>query len=70
MRRGLKPHLTRRVVVHTKDDRSIRGLLAGDHADSVTVAQAEYLHEAQETPVAGDVLVLKSNVSFVQVLTD
>jgi small nuclear ribonucleoprotein (snRNP)-like protein len=58
----------RRVVVHTKDDRSLRGVLMHTHADSYVLARAEYLDEANPADLSGDVLVLRSNVSFVQIL--
>lgn len=66
MRGALKRRLSHRVVVHTKDDKSIRGVLVADHVDAITIATPEYLHEASGTDLPGDVLVLKQNVSFIQ----
>lgn len=60
--------VTRRVVIHTKDDRSVRGLLIGSHVDCFVLGVPEYLNEAQSVDVPGSVVVLKSNVSTIQVL--
>lgn len=58
----------RRVVLHTKDDSSVRGVLDDSYDDCFVLAAPEYLNEVQPTPVPGVVVVLKSNVSTIQVL--
>lgn len=62
------PLMRRRVVVHTKDDQSIRGVLTATHRDCFVLAQPEYLQQAQPEHLPGEVLVLRSNVSWIQIL--
>lgn len=68
MRRGVRRLVRARVVVHTKDDRSLRGVLAAEHADCLVLAQPEWLGEAMPERMPGEVVVLLSNVSWIQVL--
>lgn len=57
------------MVFHLKeDDRSLRGVLKGNYVDSVNVGNPEYLAEAKADELAGEVGVLKTNISFWQVL--
>jgi len=64
-RRGLKRLEGERVVLQTKDDRSLRGVLARVHADSVAVSNFEYLDEAKAQDLPGEALVLFDNLSWV-----
>jgi hypothetical protein len=57
-----------RVVVQTKDDRSLRGVLAGVYADCLVVSHFEYLHEAEVTGLPGEATVLFDNLSWVHKL--
>jgi small nuclear ribonucleoprotein (snRNP)-like protein len=54
-----------RVVIHTKDDRSIRGVLMHVHNDSLVLSDPRYLDEA-DTPLSGEVVVPRENVSWMQ----
>lgn len=65
---GVRRLERRRVVIHTKDDRSIRGVLTKNYRDCLVLAQAEYLHEAKPTELEGDAVILRDNVSWLQVL--
>jgi hypothetical protein len=59
----------RRIVVHLQeDDRSVRGVLKQNFVDSVSLGNPEYLAEAKADDIQGEVGILKSNVSFWQVL--
>lgn len=60
----------RRIVVHTKDDQSLRGVFVANHSDSIRLAAPEYLERAKETPTnfPGEALILKSNISWIQIL--
>lgn len=68
-RRGTARFEKRRVVIHTRrpDDQSIRGVLTGVHADCLVLSSPEWLDEAVEA-AEGDAMVLRQNVSWVQVL--
>ena len=55
-----------RVVVHTRDDQSLRGVVTKGAHDSLVLAGAEHLEKASAESVAGDVVVGESNISFVQ----
>lgn len=57
----------RESVVHTKDDRSIRGVVS-ETGDALIVMAPQYLGEAA-MPLEGDAVVPKVNVSWVQRLT-
>lgn len=68
-RRALSRAIGQRVVVHTTDDRTLDGVLAGAYLDCLALAHAQLLQpgEAPDIPFAGDVLVPMTNVSLVQV---
>lgn len=56
-----------RVVLHTKDDRSIRGVLSEVHRDCMVITEPEYLAEAAQ-PLKGRAVIERSNVSWFQVI--
>lgn len=58
----------RRVVVHTSGDRSIRGVLTGVYTDCIVVSDPEYLGEARPAELEGRVVVLRTQVDWMQVL--
>jgi small nuclear ribonucleoprotein (snRNP)-like protein len=60
----------RRVLVHTKDDRSIRGVLCADYEDCVVLDAPEYLGEAQVEKLSGPAVIPSQNLSWIQVLSD
>lgn len=64
-RRGLKRLEGERVVLQTKDNRSLRGVLVAAHKDSAQIASVEYLDEAKSTDLPGEALVLFENLSWV-----
>lgn len=64
-RKGLKALEGERVVLQTRDDRSLRGVLAKTYRDSVVIANFEYLDEAKATDMPGEALVLLDNLSWV-----
>lgn len=68
MRSGVRRLVRSRVVVHTRDNRSLRGVLAASYRDCLRLVHAEYLEEAKPAELDGDVVVLRENISFVQVL--
>jgi len=55
------------VVVHTKDDRSIKGVLMRAHNDCLVLTQYRYLSEtASDELLPGEAVVLRANVSWIQ----
>ena len=68
-RRGLQANLRRTVIAHTRDGKSIRGILAQEYRDSVVLAQPEYLNETNPIDLGGEVLILLANVSIVQIVS-
>lgn len=71
MRISRRPYLkeleAESVVVHTRDDRSIRGALIAVHSDALVLRQAAYLSEdGAAASIDGEVAVPRENVSFFQ----
>ncbi len=56
----------RRIIVHTKDDRSIEGLLLEELPDGIVLKAAKLLEEKSTVPLAGDTWIPRHQVSFVQ----
>lgn len=54
------------VIVHTTDDKSIRGVLVAQHSDRLTLREALYLHSSGDQPVGGLVHVPRRSVSWIQ----
>lgn len=61
----LSQRMHRRVIVHTADERSIEGLLAGEWPDGLVLRAATYLETGAE--LAGEVWVPRRQVLFAQV---
>lgn len=68
--RGLQRLVKERVVVHTNrpDDQSIRGVCEHVARDCVVLTAPEWLESAQPEPAPGRAVVLKRNVSSIQIL--
>lgn len=64
-RRTLNKLKGHRVVVQTRDDRSLRGILTEVGVDCLVVSQLEYLEEGKATELPGRAWVLDANVSWV-----
>ena len=61
--------IRRRVVLHTKDGHSLRGVLWANYPDAVELRAAQYLRDDGVTlPTEGSVLVPTGNVSWIQEL--
>ncbi len=59
--------IRRRVTLHTRDGRSLEGVLVGVYRDAYALAHAEYLLEdGRREQLPGEVLVPADNLSFVQ----
>jgi len=54
------------VVVHTRDGRSIKGVLVATYRDGLALRHAVAFLEGGDSPLTGDVLIPRENVSFVQ----
>jgi hypothetical protein len=60
---------TREVIVHTKDGKSIRGVLTERSRDYVTLGKAQLVTgQSASAEMGGQVLVFRSEISFIQVL--
>jgi small nuclear ribonucleoprotein (snRNP)-like protein len=70
-RRSYIRKLTRqRVIVHTRDDQSIRGVLKEVHPDCIVITAAQYLDKATTEDVSGTPVIPRENVAWLQVLSD
>ena len=58
----------RKVIVHTKTDKSFRGFLVRKLGKVIWLKKAELLTEKEAVPLDGDVLIEEANVDFVQVI--
>lgn len=56
----------RTVVVHTRDNRSLRGVLVGSYLRTLVLRHSVFLQDETETELSGDVVIDRSNVSFIQ----
>lgn len=55
------------VIIHTRDDQSLKGCMIGDHADRVSLHAASYLTPGGgETGLQGTVHVPRANIAFLQ----
>ena len=64
-RRRLPKLVKESVVLHTRDGRSLSGVLSGAYPDVVALAHASYfLEDGRREPLSGDLLVPRENVSF------
>lgn len=68
MSRGLKRLKGERVVLQTKDDRSLRGVLLDVFRDCVAIGHFEYLEEANPVDLPGEATVLFENLSWIHKL--
>jgi hypothetical protein len=66
--RGLKRLKGERVVLQTKDDRSLKGVLLAAYRDCVVVGHFEYLEEANPVDLPGEATVLRENLSWIHQL--
>jgi small nuclear ribonucleoprotein (snRNP)-like protein len=66
--RGLKRLKGERVVLQTKDDRSLKGVLLAAYPDCVVVGHFEYLEEANPVDLPGEATVLRENLSWIHQL--
>ena len=53
-----------RVVVHTRDDRSVRGVLVAAPAGWLVLRAPEYLSDARSTEMPGEVWIERANLSW------
>lgn len=68
MSRGLRRLKGERVVLQTKDDRSLRGVLLDVFRDCVVIGHFEYLEEANPVDLPGEATVRFDNLSWVHKL--
>jgi hypothetical protein len=66
--RGLRGLVGERVVLQTKDDRSLRGVLVAEHRQCVAIGHFQYLEEANPVDLPGEATVLFENLSWIHKL--
>ena len=67
----LKTLTAETVVLHTRDDASIRGLLVAVHSDVYVLRHAAYLNtDGSRVAIDGEVLLPVSRVAFIQRILD
>jgi hypothetical protein len=54
------------VVVHTKDQQSIQGVLLGAYRDALVLGHPRHLDHAPDTTLGGDAIILRGNVAWIQ----
>lgn len=67
MRTWLEELTLRTVIVHTRTDRSFKGVLAAVHADGLVLRDAQLVGESEDV-LDGSIFILRPNVDFMQVL--
>jgi hypothetical protein len=65
---GLDRLIGERVVLQTKDERSLQGVLTGDYTDCVAISHIQYLEEANPVDLPGEATVLHVNLSWIHKL--
>ena len=66
--RGLRRLKGERIALHTKDDRSLRGVLLDAYKDCLVVGHFEWLEEARVVDLPGEAIVLLDNLSWIHKL--
>jgi hypothetical protein len=61
---------TRRLLVHTTDDRSIEGLLAQVGADGIVLVSAKLITSGSSVDLAGNTWIPRAQVSLVQTVPE
>jgi hypothetical protein len=65
VRSGLRKLQGERVVIQTKDDRSLQGVLLAVYKDCVAIGHFRYLDEANPHDLPGEAIIERSNVSWI-----
>ncbi len=65
-KRGIAALSRETVVLHTKDGQSFRGVVIGVHTDAIVLAHTTVLYEMGEEQLPNDVLIPRTNVSWLQ----
>lgn len=65
--RWLKRVLRKRIIVHTRDDHSIEGVLWEQTRDGIILRAASLLGDGQQkTSMAGETWIPRENIAFAQ----
>lgn len=68
MRRYLSKLVKASVVAHTRDGRSVAGVLLGVYRDTLVLGHAAYLlDDGRREPLEGDLAIPRDNLAFLQV---
>jgi hypothetical protein len=64
---GIETAVDHLVLVHTTDEQSVRGVLAGVHSDgSYELRDAEFIVGRETHEVGGELYVMRSNIARIQ----
>lgn len=69
MRRAYRDMLATTVIVNLTTDKAFRGILWSEHRELLMLRDATLLEHGQETPVDGEVVVERTRIDFIQVLS-
>lgn len=70
MRSWIRAAVADTVVVHTTDNRSIRGVLTDVTKSELILKRAQYLAPGGSNTLAGEVGIFRDKVAFIQRLTN
>lgn len=66
MKRWVRKAVGRRILVHTKDEQTVEGILVLQGRDGLLLNVAKLYSSDGEVPMAGDVFVPRENVALIQ----
>ena len=69
MRRAYRDLVASRVIVNTKTEKAFRGILWSEQRELLVLRDAHLLEHEADTPVDGEVVIERTNIDFIQVLT-
>ncbi len=65
--RWFKRVLKKRIVVHTRSDQSVEGVLMEQTRDGIILRASKLLgSEGKQTPMAGETFIPRENIAFAQ----
>lgn len=65
-RRWLRRQFRRKVLVHTRDNQTLEGVLEADAPDGLVLRAARFLEGDGQVPLAGEIFVPRENVAWLQ----
>lgn len=69
MRRAYRDMIAATVIVNLKSGRAFRGVLWDDHRELLVLRNATLLEDGQTAAVDGEVVIERTHIDFMQVVT-